>query len=124
MENPGIRVLVADVPGLLAHTLADEIEAQPDMVLVGRAEGSLEILLEAAWNVDVVILGAESAEVAPGLVSHLLGEFPHLKILTLSRSQDLMVDYWLDIRCGQALPVSSASLLGKIRQLYQRTPTE
>jgi hypothetical protein len=120
--NPRIRVLIANVPPMVAHILAYQIRTQPDMMLAGQVQGQVETLVAASAGADVVILGHPDVDSTPGLVSHLLTELPHLKVLALSHREDLATEYFLDIRRGRTVRVTGESLPGEVRQLYQQTP--
>lgn len=119
---PHIRVLIGNVPGVVAHTLAFLIESQPDMKLLGRVEGQVAVLLAASRGADVVILGAPDSRRMPGLVSHLLLENPVLKVLVLSTRDSTATGYWLDVRRTQVENVSVESLIRAVRELHERTP--
>lgn len=61
------------------------ISTQPDMMLVGVVDNGLELLLAVReTRADAVLLGLSDSE-TPGICGHLLSEYPHLKILTISR---------------------------------------
>lgn len=119
-----IRVLIGNVPGMVAHTLAYLIELQPDMELVGQVEGQVAVLLAASRGVDVVILGATDSRRVPGLVSHLLLENPVLKVLVLSSQDNTAVGYWLNVRRSQIDNISGESLMRAVRELHERAPGE
>ena len=101
-----IRVLVARITGSLFQQMARVIEQQPDMRLVGHVQDRVELLL-AAENADVIVLGSPQLDPPPGISSHLLTEFPDLKILVVSTEDGGMVIYW---RALQQLRLSTGSI--------------
>jgi hypothetical protein len=86
-------------------------------------QGQVEILLTSREGVDVLILGAEKAYPPPGICTHLLNEYPHMKILVLEIQGSSAVGYWLGIRRSRLRNVTDATLLSTIRSLFARTPT-
>ncbi len=109
------RVLASNLPGVVFDVLSPVIDAQPDMVLVGKVQGPLETLLASMQGVDVLVLGANQVTPAPGICTQLLGEFPHLRIVVLSFSGDSSRVYWRGMRGQRIQPVSGASLVTAIR---------
>jgi DNA-binding NarL/FixJ family response regulator len=76
-----IRILLAEMPPLLRDVFRQVITDQPDMEVVGELTGAVGLLMAAGQNhADVVILGLRDPEL-PGIGTHLLSEYPHLKIL-------------------------------------------
>jgi DNA-binding NarL/FixJ family response regulator len=123
-DGERIRVLAANLPGILGEVVARLIQHEPDMVLVGHIKGSIEVMLEAkSREVDVLILGAAVLTPPPGLCSLLLTEFPHLKILVLSTNTTGATGYWLGVRHYRLPVVSADSVISSIRQLYAETPS-
>ena len=117
-----IRVLVANLPAMLVEIVAHEIEQQKDMEIVGVIEGNMNLLRAAGHGVDVVILGTESLDSPPGICSHLLSEYPSLKIIALVAQSDQAAGYWLDIHTQQLNNVNAESLIVGIRSLSARVP--
>src|SRR5688500_5374527 len=96
-----MRVLLVDLPRGLGSELQRSIACQADMLLVDAGEpqpGDRIGLLAAADDVDVLVLGAADAYPPPGVCSHLLGEYPDLKILVVAKTGDIAVAYWLGLR--------------------------
>lgn len=114
-----IRVVIANMPEVLLQLVAQAIQEQPDMVLVGQARDNLEVLQAAQNDVDLIILGAQTLSPCPGICSHLLSEFPHLKILVMAHSSDIARAYWLGLRQRKVAATSMSVLLRNIRQLHQ-----
>lgn len=114
-----IRVVVGNMPEVLLQVVAQSIRDQPDMVLVREARGNIEVLQAARDAVDLVVLGAEQVSPCPGICSHLLSEFPHLKILVMTYSGDAARTYWLGLRQRKVSTTSMDRLLRALRQLHQ-----
>lgn len=75
-----IRILLAQLPNALQTTLERVLSDQPDMV-ASLAENHVEVLLAVGeTQADVVVIGMENAQ-PPGIVSHLLDEYPSLRII-------------------------------------------
>lgn len=113
-----IRIFVANLPEVLQDLVAKIVHAQPDMVLVGQARDHVEILKTMRPSVDLLILGAPESYPCPGICSHLLGEFPHLKILVIGDGSDVARAYWLGLRQRKVASYSTAMLLRNLRQLH------
>ena len=117
LDDSPIRILLANLQGLFAQLVLRAIEDQPNMVLAGQVEGQMEILVAARAGVDVVILGAPQLKPIPGICSHLLNEFPHLKIMVLATHKDGAMGYWLGVRRCRIKMVSAATLLDGVKKL-------
>jgi hypothetical protein len=112
------RVLLAAMPPVLAALLTDLIERQSDMELVGRTHSERVDLLLAVRDCEanVVIMPlADSAEV-PGILSHLLGEYPELLILVLPTNSEYgFVYHRQGISKRPVMVVTGDSILKAIR---------
>jgi hypothetical protein len=69
--------------------------------------------------VDVAILGSETVAECPGICSHLLSEYPHLKIVLLSHSENAARAYWLGLRQQAVDADSMQALLRGVRSVNQ-----
>lgn len=114
-----IRVIVANMPEVMLRLAVQIVQAQPDMRVVHVAHDLVE-LLAATKNADLVLMGAKVVYPAPGVVSHLLSEFPFVRVIVLSPQSDLAAGYWLGLRHLPALMASSHDLLGMIRSIHNR----
>ena len=128
-----IRVLVADLSGIMLELVTRLVEAQPDMTLVGQVQeqqgqvGLLFAVVRAsamadapqAIGVDVLVLGAQQVNPPPSICSRLLSEFPNLRILALSPNGDATMMYWLGLRRYKLRTVSQSSLLAGIKKAYR-----
>lgn len=80
-----IRVLLSRMWPTQRNMVERSISNQPDMLVVGVVDNGLELLLAVREaRADAVVLGQDDSE-TPGFCDHLLSEYPHLKILTISR---------------------------------------
>lgn len=80
-----IKVLLSSRPKLWSEVIRNMIEHQPDMVVVDEVVDPIELLRAArATKVDVVIVTPLKSNGVPKICSHLLAEYPYLKIVTLS----------------------------------------
>jgi DNA-binding NarL/FixJ family response regulator len=118
-----IHVLVANIAGTLPKHVVQLIARQPDMRLVGQAESQIELLLAAANTIDVLVLLEEQAAPLPSICSHLLGEFPNLRILVVSASGEAATLYWLGLRRQYLRRLGPAALVESIRHVFHVNPT-
>ena len=117
-----IRILIANLPCLFAQMVVRTVTEQRDMVIIGEVQGNVNILRSAGKGVDVVILGAETLDPPPGICTHLLNEFPALKILVVVPHKNHAAGMWLDIRQERYAGITNESLMANIRQLSTLTP--
>jgi DNA-binding NarL/FixJ family response regulator len=79
-----IVVLLAQLPPVVREILEGVFADQADMRVVGAVNGPVELLVAAGQNeADIVILEMDDTEL-PGVASHLLDQYPRLKILTVT----------------------------------------
>ena len=96
-----VRVLVANRPRLMKDLVLATIGDQPDIDIVGEADGDEEITeLVERTRPDYLIIALEEPETRPGLSGFLLGRYPHMKILALAAERNSGIFYWafVDIR--------------------------
>lgn len=90
-----IVVLLAKLPPVVREILQGVFVDQADMRVVGAVNGPVELLVAAGQTgADVVILEMEDTEL-PGVASHLLDQYPRLKILTITADGRRMFLYQL-----------------------------
>jgi hypothetical protein len=112
-----IRVLITDVSDLFYRQIAELIRAEPDLTLVGRVNGRVELLLAVDDGIEVVVIGAPQRIPPPGIYSHLLSEYPNLKVLVLAANTGELDMYWRGLRRKHLGSLSEAALIGRIREL-------
>ena len=98
---PKIRVLVANRPRLMKELVLATIGEQPDIEIVGEAEGDAEITeVVERTRPDYLIVALEDPEPRPGLNGFLLGRYPQMRILALAAERNRGIFYWafIDIR--------------------------
>lgn len=79
-----ILILLLKLPSVVRDSLKEVLADQADMQVVDELSDPVEVLLAAGRaDADVIILGMEDAKL-PGVASHLLDQYPHLKILAIS----------------------------------------
>ena len=122
-EAPTVRVLLANLPGVIGQVLAAQIKEAQDMFVVNQVEGQIEVLIAARKGVDVVILGVPHLLPPPGLVSHLLNEFPNIKVLVFSVRTSDALGYWLGVRRCRVNEMTPDRVLTSIRMLSTMTPS-
>lgn len=119
-ETTTIRVLIADMPRVLADMVTAFIDQQPDMEVVGTVEGSVQILIAARRQTDILIIGGQAEAGPPRICGHLLNQYPHIRILVLGTADNTARAYWLGLRQRQTTIRSARSLLESIRDLHNQ----
>ena len=89
-----IRIFLALSRVKRLPALKNMLMRTPDMELVGEDGGSIDILLKAgATRAQVVAIDLPSTGEDSGLCSHLLAEYPQLKIVAVSEEGDRIIMY-------------------------------
>jgi cysteine synthase len=70
-------------------------------------------------GVDVVILGSDTVGECPGICSHLLSEYPHLKIVLFSHRENAARAYWLGVRQRAVSATTMQALLRGVSHVSQ-----
>jgi DNA-binding NarL/FixJ family response regulator len=100
-----IRVLLAQLDEALQDRLEDVLSRQPDMI-VTTVDDYVEVLIAAGeTQADVVVLAMENGE-APGITTHLVEEYPYLKIILVASGHQH--DSFYELR-QQLIPIGEAS---------------
>jgi DNA-binding NarL/FixJ family response regulator len=103
-----IRVVLADVPALMADLVEQIIDRQPDMVVVGRLTSPAGLPdLTRTSSPDVIVIGLDEPRLPPGCVK-LFSQNGLLTVLGLQRRRGLAHVYRLlpDHReLGEVAPV-------------------
>jgi DNA-binding NarL/FixJ family response regulator len=109
-----IRVLLA-VPSSLRNALHPVLSDADDIEVATTAVDALEILLAAgALPADVVVIVIED-EAIPGIATHLLAEYPHLRVLGVTGDGQRAALYELEPRQVSLGEISPSGLLDAIR---------
>ena len=122
-RNP-IRVLLANISGVLSELVVEVIGQQPDIQIVGQVQDPVDLMLRAGQGVDVLVLGAAMIDPLPGICSNLLVEYPDLRIVVLAATGQVAMLYWLGLRRKRVRAVSAAALLAVLRRAYSLNPAE
>jgi len=118
-----IRILMANLSESLTRLVVEMVAQNLHMKIVGQVQGQLEVLIGAQIGVDMIILGAPKLKPAPGIVSHILNEYPNTKILVLSTSEDKGTGYWLGIHRCHIEYSTADSLRTGIQELSKMLPS-
>lgn len=117
-----LRILLANVPAILAEWLTQIIGGRAGLQIVGRIEGYADLLLAAQAGVDVVVLGVHEFAPVAGICSHLLTAEPDIRIMLLSPSGDRAAVYWLALRRRELANLSAETLLATLQEIDLLTP--
>jgi hypothetical protein len=120
--SPCIRVLITNLSQAVADRVAVLIQSQQDMLLMERVEGKIEVML-AAKDADVLILGAPQVNPAPGICSHLLSEYPELRIVVMTPDGDQSMLYWRGMRRRRLDSSSLPTVVSNVRRSYRLNST-
>ena len=108
-------MLLAEMPRMMRDVFKQVVEDQSDMEVVGDLTDPVELLLAAGQRqADVVVLGLNDADF-PGICSHLLSEYPHLKLLGVTADGRRAFLYELRPQKVAIGEVSPEGLLAAIR---------
>ncbi len=100
---------------MLRDVFKQVMSDQPDMEVVGELTDPMALLLAARQTqAEVVIVGLENSEL-PGICSHLLSEYPHIKVLGVTADGRRAFLYELRPRKVPIGEVSPLGLLDAIR---------
>ncbi len=117
-----IRVLIGHMQGALAPQIVQHILEQSDMLLVGQIQSPIDLLLAVDAGVDVLVMTSSDVIKLPGIGTHLLSEYPHLRIIVIESEQSLAMMYWLGLRQRELSAVSAETLLDDIRYAFVLNP--
>jgi len=111
-----MRVLFGDIPENVKKQIQDAICAEGDVQIVGQAEGPFQMLFHAGKsNADVVIVSLPDSGCEPGIVSHILSEYPHVVVLGVSKSLSRMALYRHVVQCDE-IPQTTSGLCTVLRE--------
>ncbi|HEX6718231.1 MAG TPA: hypothetical protein VF088_14025 [Pyrinomonadaceae bacterium] len=111
-----IKVLLVDCPQKLRDSVRNLLESQVDLEIVEGILDPVEILLKVrAVNADVVIVTLPDKTEEPGVISHLLSEYPKLLIIAISCTSDVAYVYRQRTYKEAIFNISSDEILRIIR---------
>jgi len=87
-----IRVLLVDTPGTLSGGLIAALDDQPDITLLDRSTGIVELLLQAG-DADVVILEMTGG-IVPAAADLIIDEYPRVGVVCVDSATKCGVFYW------------------------------
>jgi DNA-binding NarL/FixJ family response regulator len=115
-----IKVLLAQNPQMLRGLVGDLIQSQADMEVVGEVLNPIEILLTVkTTKADVVIITLLNSEEEPGIISHLLAEYPNLLIIAISSTRNLAYTYRKTVSKEKLFNISKEDILAAIRTVKE-----
>ena len=101
---------------MLSDVIRNMIEHQPDMVVVGEVIDPIELLhISSETEVDVVIVTPLKTNGQPKICSHLILEYPPLKVVTLSAKGEVAYLYQSDLPRLRINEPSGETILDAIR---------
>ena len=106
-----IKMMLASRPQMLSNVIRNMIDHQRDMIMVGKVIDPIKLLFAIRKTpVDLVIVTPLKANGEPKICSHLLVEYPSLKVFTLSAKGEAAYLYQsgapklrIDDPCGQSI---------------------
>lgn len=115
-ETSNIRVLIANLTGVVVELIVQTIQQQPDIELLGTVR---------EWN-EVNALIGEATIFVVGLDESfpsetclwLLNDYPQLKILILKADSDEGIVYWQTLHHQQIQVISAQTLIESIRHIH------
>jgi hypothetical protein len=114
-----IRIVLANMPEVVLRLTEEAIQSQPDMRVVQVAHNLVELLVMAK-EADLVLIGAKAVYPPPGIISHLVSEFPFVKIVVLASEGEESAGYLLGLQHIALTIDSTQDLVKTIRQLHSR----
>jgi len=119
-----IRVLMAFSSMNRVLPLKAVLMREPDIEIVGDAIDAIDILLKvASTHAEVVAIDLPLSGKDPGLCSHILAEYPEVKILAVSEERDRIVIYETAMLRREAPNTSLENLVDLIRRTMNRVDT-
>ncbi|MBD2157868.1 hypothetical protein [Leptolyngbya sp. FACHB-16] len=116
-ESSRIRILTANLDGIVAELIAQTIQQQPDIELLGsvKAWSEAQALIHQA---TIFMIGFEDETFSSETCLWLLNDYPHLKIFILRANSDEGIVYWRALNSEQMQIVSAQRLIQSIRHLH------
>jgi DNA-binding NarL/FixJ family response regulator len=118
ITNP-IRVLVANMSGVLLEIVMGALQQQPDMTIRHYEKELAGLALAVGDQTDVLIMDAPYLYPPPTICHDLWLSFPALKVLVMTTSGDAAVVYWLNVERHRLKTVSAHTLVNSIRRVHR-----
>jgi DNA-binding NarL/FixJ family response regulator len=118
-----IKILLA-IPSQSIQGLVEAIRAQPDMEIVGEHLEGLALLLAAKeMKANAVIVALRNSQ-EPGLISHLLAEYPNVTVLGLGSQGNIAYIVQMCLWRKEIVDPSEANILSALRHAIQEPCSE
>jgi len=117
-EMPAIHVVIANLPHVVEAAISQTLVKQRNIIVESSVHGEIALLLAVKPSTDVLLLGTPSLSPPPGICSHLLNEFPHLRILAIEAETDMWAVYWLGVKQKTFAKLLIETLLKDLYQAY------
>ena len=114
-----IRVLVANLSGVMSEIVRKVVQQQPDMALIEYSVDLAELAVSNVEQSDVLVIGAMHVYPPPEICRQLWQSLPSLKVLVLTPSGDAAVVYWLSVERHRLKTVSAETLISTIRRAHR-----
>ena len=114
-----IRILVSNLSQFRLEQIKQELENQPDILLVGETNNQIDLLIKAGEQIDIVLLDAPLVQPLPAIGTHLLSEYTDLKVMVLKNDENEQEAclYWLGLRFKKVDRLSAGQLPATLRWL-------
>jgi DNA-binding NarL/FixJ family response regulator len=110
-EEPyNIRVLIANLVGVVAELITQLMQQQPDIELLGTVREWHEVNA-LIGKATIFIIGFEDEIFSAEACLWLLNDYPQLKILILRADGDIGTVYWRTLHCQQMQVISAQTLI-------------
>jgi hypothetical protein len=115
-ETSNIRVLIANLTGIVGELIIQEIQNQPDIELLGTVNRwhDADALM---GNATVFVVGFEDEIFSSAACLERLNDYPKLKILMLRENSDEAIVYWRVLHYQQMQVISAQTLIESIRHI-------
>jgi hypothetical protein len=117
-----IRILFVDLPPLLIELLQISLADEPNIKINGSMDGN-GLLQADPLDTDIVLLGVQIPDTSAELCEQILGQFPYLKIMTISLFNNEGNGYWLDIEHYRAGRLDTDNLYLHFQHLFNLKPS-
>jgi DNA-binding NarL/FixJ family response regulator len=97
------------------QNLEQTFSQEPDMEIVGKASDAVEVLVKAGITKADAVITEISGDKDPGLCSHLLTEYPEIKVFAISDDEDRVVIYEKQDFRKREVSLSPGKLIGIVR---------
>ena len=116
---PRLRILLTCPRMTKSSTWSTLLSQDPDVELVAKADGAVDTLIKTG-NTDatVVVINLPSSGGDPGLYSHLLEEYPHVKVIAVSEDGRSAIKYEKGILKRQIRDTSLQTLKDLFKSLW------